>query len=340
MGSMGKDVVSKFVVCKMSNDHPRRLFAALDDIADYVSMISTMPAEEQCFFEVIFGERPQKLYYDIDMDGSVPQDVAHTLLKLLIDRIVAALAIHDHTVHVAEDVLLFSSCSSAKRSYHIILDGFCVAGSRENKALASLVLDRIPDEYKKYIDQSMYSSIQQLRLPLSQKPGSGRPKLYVKSWRYGGQEIQRQEPPILELFRRACVTYTKGCKLVQVDVQPLPRPKTRHGVEDKILQAIQDRADKVLFKVFRIDKVVDENLVLLRRQTRAYCSLCQRVHDHENAFLVVHESGDVVFYCRRDMSKKKTVANVADLMPANALDKVHLQSAYSVYARLCDQAMV
>ena len=53
-------------------------------------------------------------------------------------------------------------------------------------------------------------------------------------------------------------------------------------------------------------------MILLQRIQKAHCSLCNRVHENENAFLSVGENWNVYFYCRRDESKSINMGYVVD----------------------------
>jgi hypothetical protein len=365
------ELKSKFIVCQTIPNHknpknPIRLFAAFNSISEFVTCMGSMPSDKWCFFEVILGGQAQKLYFDIDVEKRTlekfqiiqPQmndeQVQRTmdifvngLLTSLVGRIVDTLSIHNCKIDIARQILLFSSNSTEKRSYHVIIDGYAVSNYKENMILANEVLDGFPAYYKECIDSSMYSSTQQLRLPYSQKPGSGRPKMFLDRWNYGHYVIEYPHPKITApdstsltaiklnmLFQAACVTYTERCQVIPIlfetpSIEPGSngRPKfwSESGAFDdydesfmtkEILLAICDRIDSVLFEIYKMDKVLG-TLILLRRKKSAHCSLCNRVHDHENAFLRINSAGKVYFYCRRNPDKYKFAADVSDLLPGS-----------------------
>lgn len=367
----------KFIVCQTVPNHknpksPIRLFAAFNSISEFITCMGSLPSDKWCFFEVILGDQAQKLYFDIDVEKRTlekfqiiqPQmndeQVQRTmdifvngLLTSLVGRIIDTLSNYNCKIDIARQILLFSSNSTEKRSYHVIVDGYAVSNHKENMILANKILDGFPAHYKECIDSSMYSSTQQLRLPYSQKPGSGRPKLFLDRWYYGHYVIEYPYPKIAApdsislaaiklnmLFQAACVTYTDRCQVIPILEVPssVPglngRPKfwSESGAFDEslitkeILSAIYERADPVLFEIYKMDKVLDA-LILLRRKKSAHCSLCNRVHDHENAFLRLNSTGKVYFYCRRNPDKNKFVTDVSDLLPrTKELEKNHCKS--------------
>lgn len=365
------ELKKKFIVCQtLPNDKnpkkPTRLFAAFNSLFEFVHCMINITPERWFFFEVILGEQVQKLYFDIDISRETLEKLniiqpqmsteqvqqtmdlfANGLLTSLVGRIVDTFSIRNHKIDIARQVLLFSSNSTEKRSYHVIIDGYAVANCKENNILANEVLDGFPSHYKECIDSSMYSVKQQLRLLYSQKPGSGRPKIFVDRWQYGHHIIEYpyhnvSAPDVnsLEaiklniLFQAACVTYTERCQIIPILFEtPIinhnltGRPKfwsetgafddyDENLLTDEILTAICERIDSILFEIFKMDKTLG-TLILLRRKRSAHCSLCDRVHDNENAFLRINTAGKVYFYCRRNPDKNKIVADVYDLLPVS-----------------------
>ena len=194
---------------------------------------------------------------------------------------------------------------------------------RENSALAQKVLDGFPKEYRDFVDDSMYSSKQQLRLFQSQKPGSGRPKIFVDKWqnepnlvKYSypqfddSDENEKEGIRFTALFAASCVTVTDNCQIISVLSEELHIIKSHSYktfdpndgddiIDDAILKAVCDRVDPQVFLVYSIYKITGA-LILLKRQRPAKCTLCDRVHEKENAFFRVSKLGKVYFHCRRN----------------------------------------
>lgn len=364
---IGRDAINrKFIVClnvPRGEDKVTRMFAAFNSYLDFIHYVKKIPKDRWFFFEVILGEQAQKLYFDIDINvKDVKEDIdafTNKLITNLVGRILDTYWQRNIQLKINENILIFSSHSDKKRSFHVIIDGYAVLNNRENEILASEVLDGFPDDYLKFIDISMYSAKQQLRLYQSQKPGSGRPKIFVDKWYYGHQlieyayphlhvpdELTRESLKFTMLFKASCVTVIDNCQIIAVlNEEPIniytdehtgePRLWSENGAFDdmddteityEIIRAITERVDSKLFLIYKLDKTMG-SLIILKRKKSAYCTLCERVHDSENAFLRINKRGKVYFYCRRNEEKNKCIADVSDLLPENKdLCQSHIQS--------------
>lgn len=349
----------KFIVCAtLPTENPKkpmRLFAGFNSLLEFVNHIKRIPKNRWYFFEVILGNRPQKLYFDIDvkveeLDGDIDLFM-QALLDSLIGRIIDAFWRYGHQLDLSKNILLFSSNSDKKRSYHLIVDGFAVSTNVENRALAEEILDGFPQGYLDYIDPAVYSTKQQFRLYLSQKPHSGRPKVFVEKWNYGPREIiselssadpslsteMQEAVKLTQIFMGSAITYTNNCKLIPIlfvaPQEGIPRVKTEYDEDLEItedhVKEIVTKADPNLFQIYKPDKIVG-GLILLKRKRPAHCSLCNRIHENENAFLRVSEKGKVYFYCRRNANQNKYVTQIT--LPENTeLFDQHARSAIQQY---------
>lgn len=384
------DINDKFIVCAtLPNEKnvkkPIRLFSAFNSVLDFIHYVKRIPKERWVFFEVILGSQPQKLYFDIDIDvGKLveleiitsPENPEHcqqqmdafaaALNSSLAGRIVTVFAQRGYKIDIPKQILLFSSNSLTKKSYHLIVDGYAVSNYKDNLVLASEVLQGFPEYIfkQKIIDPSMYSAKQQLRLYQSQKPGSGRPKIFVNKWYYGSElieykhsniaapdEMSREALKFTTLFQASCVTYTHACQIISIlfDADDSEKSKLyghRHKlwaetnafddfnddiINDDIIAAICQRVDQKMFEIYEIYKVLG-GLVLLKRKRRilgveVHCTLCDKTHASNGAFLRVDKYGKVYFYCHSNRDNHKAVADVSDLLTTTKeLEKNQLQS--------------
>ena len=351
------DILSSFVVCmnipSQQKTKPIRLFSAFNSYLNFINYIKDIPQEKWGFFEEILGDQPQKLYFDIDITtDNTPSNVdmdyfSKTLLDILIENILTIFSNRGYNLDLNRNVLLFSSNSTTKRSYHIVIDGYIVSHYKENAVLAKEILKDIPIPYRRCIDETMYSSKQQFRLLGSQKLGSGRPKIFVDKWYYKGQLIEYTFPESINqsedintlkfttLFAKSCVTVTYDCEYLNIEVDEdekiIPRQYTSNDdgdveITEEIITAITNRIDKVALDIFKFDKVVG-SLILLRRKKPANCSICNRVHENENAFLRIDKNGQVWFYCRRNEDSKNKVADLSDIV--GNITTAHISSVMS-----------
>jgi len=329
-----------FIVCATLPDEdpkkPIRLFAAFDDLLTFVNHIKRIPVENWYYFEVIMGERPQKLYFDIDIkaeDVSGDMDLfTQGLLETLVERVVRVFSEYGHKLDLSKNIILFSSNSKEKHSYHLIVDGYSVSDNIENRALAEEVLDGISNGYRDCVDPGVYSKKQQLRLYLSQKPHSNRPKRLVERWKYGSTMIEsalaagsakaetdipedlRESLRMSKIFLASAITYVeRSIRIPVLFDEPAPK-RTRVQEDDlevtpEMIQEIIQKTDQALFQIYKIDRVIGP-LIILKRLRPAHCSLCNRTHESENAFLRVSVTGRVYFYCRRNAERNKYTTSV------------------------------
>lgn len=190
-------------------------FAAFDSYLDFIAHIQYVPKERWNFFEYIMSERPQKLYFDIDIKKSYIQtnetidEFSQRLIEAVIENIIE---VFDDVLglpfDITKNLLLFTShrhcvenslpAQSEKRSFHIIIDGYYVLDHKTNAKIAFEVINGIDSPElitvqsgelagKKIIDYGVYKSKQQLRLYKSQKPETvPRPKEFLSVFNYKG----------------------------------------------------------------------------------------------------------------------------------------------------------
>lgn len=275
--------------------HRQVIRRSLDDtslrsrrVLDFTNHIRRIPIQRWFFFEVIPGNRPQKLYFDIDIkikEVSPPNQeglnrTMNCLLAALVGRIQDRFWQRGVQLDLERNILLFSSHSDVKRSLHLIVDGYVFANHLEIQALVREILDGFPPEYlaKKFVDPGVYSSLQQLRLYGSQKPESGRPKIFVDEWIYGAQVIRskfvdeflegvpdattRDSLKFNLLFTASCVTAVSNCKPLQIteipDVKYRLRssdPKDDVEVTEEMVEAIRERMSPTLLQIYKISTV-------------------------------------------------------------------------------------
>jgi hypothetical protein len=272
------------------------------------------------------------------------------LISSLVGRIFTVFHQRNCPLDITKNILLFNSNSTTKRSYHLIVNGYAVSNCEENYNLAQEILEGFPDYVlkKKLIDPSMWASKQQFRLFQSQKPGSNRPKIFMNKWYYADQPIEYCFSKISApdqiiydnlqfsiLFQASCVTYTENCKVISV--VPTLESGRRYKfwkdvgsfdpdeciITDNIIDAICKRVNHKMFQVYKLerDKVTGPFIYLCRRRellgTEVMCTLCNRTHKSNNAFLRVDKCGKVYFHCHATEGLSRNVADVSDLLPIN-----------------------
>ena len=125
---------------------------------------------------------------------------------------------------------------------------------------------------------------------------------------------QRMNKPLDDMFfddkqkQRLLVNehWRKACKLARIDLTEPDNSGSSLVLDREDVQAAFNAFHKfyeALYRLpfdnsFRVKSVVG-SLINLQRQCPSKCLLSGRVHDHENAYLRVTETGDIYFHCRR-----------------------------------------
>lgn len=372
------ELLKMFNVCynipQGDEEKNRRFFSAFHSPLDFLQYIKQIPSAKWAFFEYILGDQTQKLYFDVDIalvdfQKALPGVNVDTYCTELIDNLVQQI---DETfdergiqLDLARHILLFSSHAAHKRSFHLVINGFAVSNHRENYVLANEVLEQLPQKYLQFVDTGMWTSKQQFRLYLSQKPGSNRPKVFVPSWYCRGELIHSNilnnlslpqnatdaaGLQLTTLFMASCVTVTQNCRVLpdtlfqnhefSRSANSAQSDFNEDEITAEVIQSICERAPTVLFEIYKV-KEVNGSLIVLSRKKPAYCSLCKTQHDNDNAFLSITSQGHVYFHChgvRRHLARdnmgnligetRKHVANIQDLLSSKSeeLAEAHKES--------------
>jgi len=208
------------------------------------------------------------------------------------------------------------------------------------------------------IDPKVYSSLQQFRIVGSQKNGSNRPKIFNRQWQYHNQPINYQycEPPegdghkMMMILGASLVSNISCCKFLPkfIDEEEMKRAEEKKLQSSKykendinitkeiIKQSLVMLAGKAGMN-FRDRKFpytyssVENGLIILKRERASKCQICDRIHEHENPFLIVKNNGELFFNCRRS-DKSLYIGNVninPDDQDSNTIQNTTLNSGLS-----------
>jgi hypothetical protein len=146
--------------------------------------------------------------------------------------------------------------------------------------ISNLVSDKFPDMD---IDLGVYKPVQMFRL-------EGSTKYLENRWKY--REGTRELSPV-SLFKSGLVGYTKGCKLVDTDVVVSHALFSRVYIPYIRTYSVPKSSTLPVDGTFAVRRNMG-NMTLLDRYRPSYCDRCNRVHEHENAYMVGNK-----FFCRR-----------------------------------------
>lgn len=297
-----------------------RLFAHFKSYLEYGIFQLKLEEHERCFYELILGESNQKPHFDIDIDN--PDIEGDEIRDALIDSIIKVLKDKNVEIDVSQDILIFTSHGTnnegkKKQSYHIVVNNYCHANNVEAKAFYHKVIDHVPENMKKWIDAAVYSPTQQFRIVGSRKIGSKRVKTFQPSWKFHDQQIEYQYPEepdspnhefVMQL-EASVVGFTGNCKFLPPFEPRADQIKHYEESED----VTRDEAKDAINLIGAAGKIsitdprfpykflgINGPIVMLKRTKPSRCKICQRVHEHENPYLlVIGDEKSVYFKCRR-----------------------------------------
>jgi hypothetical protein len=307
-----------FVVCQQLE---HRYFCKFNTYLAYAMYARKAVAKtHQCFYEVIFGKKPQKPYFDIDiMIGVTSNGVTLTVpdaIELKNQVISSILSTFDYII--PSDILVFTSHSNAKYSYHIVVDNWCVEDHEENKIFCMKVRENVNTHLALFIDDLVYKSIQQLRIYQCHKYQSDRVKILDKECKWKPKtKIRSSDHEYALILGGSLVGNTSYCSITPSLKPPLEIRKKYEGPDTvlddgddiKCLDMLAELGEVGTHKNVMFPYSVKEvkgSLILLNRHRPSYCTLCSRVHENEHPYLmVVGKNRSVYFNCRRAAPTEK-----------------------------------
>lgn len=217
---------------KNKDGNPIRIYAFFDSYLEFYEYMQKFNSIERAFYEIIFGELPQKPHFDIDISindlnsiypGEDIDTVAETLREAVMMGCITVLSENLVMLDMQRDILLYSSHGEDKRSYHLILNNKCHDGNKEAKAFYDAVMGKIriitQGKYLEFVDKSVYSPRQQFRMVGCQKQGSNRPKVFYEQFSYQGERythIYNEDVTDfimkkLTIIYESMISFTSGC---------------------------------------------------------------------------------------------------------------------------------
>ncbi len=340
-----------FPVCENINGVKRfTVFRTIYSI--YLYIVESIETR-RCLYEIVRDSNFQKPYFDIDIclikDSSfLSRDdkiaISEQLPSILIDSILKT----NSNIKMT-DIMVFNSHSNEKRSFHVIIDRWCFINSFQNKKFFERVLEKIPEIWKQFFDQTMYKSVQQFRFYMCTKSGSER---YKRLDPIESRWIIDDSTPIgeenYEIFLSSCITYTEKCQIIESEdfiTEIKTYEELEYSREDiKRMTVIINRMRDS--NCFRLDSI-DGSIAVLRRLHPSKCKNCsekygyEKIHESENAFVYLCKGGNVCFDCRRG-GGPQIIGNINDRLILEK-EKKHKQKKLNIIVeedeetKVCDE---
>jgi hypothetical protein len=290
-------------------------------------------SQTNVFHEVIFGNKPQKIYIDIDMELN-DDNFLSSNFHLKSDKIKIAETIIDETIEAIkkarplikdEDILVLNSNSEEKVSYHIIVDRWIFSKSEDNEDFFNDMLSYINPQLHRYYDKQMYSNIRNFRVYMNYKYKKGRILKVDEKSRWIPDDLKlindsnpnkRDYQYNKEIFLASLITNNNYCSFLNT------KDKPEDNYENSELSSINEvYIDKIL-KVFNklpesnyFEHKVEKNRIFLKRKKESYCNVCERIHENQNSYLFLTNKNDIWLNCLRNSKSYKigNINNVSDV---------------------------
>lgn len=287
------------IVCRQ--DSTTRRFTMFKTPVEFKKFESSVADDERCFYEVIMGKRPRKPYFDIDVSLKDHPEIKESRMNYLVD--ILNENIKDLLIDYDPKILVFTSHRPDKLSYHIVVDKVFLETNEDSKLFAEKVL---PLEMKEFADSRVYNSAQQLRIVNSTKYGKNNKKVinYILSENfYIPKDIKLNDfKKEMYILYASLVTFTSECRLYRMEEQKKRKPMKKGNASDfdidKAMEYLHKRYSNFAFKQAR--EMNGNILVELVSDGPYHCNIHNRVHENENAYIVIKGMmKNIWFDCRR-----------------------------------------
>ena len=354
----------KLIVCATPNPD-EHLFNAYQSHLDFIMVNRLMEPQNKHFYEIIFGEWCQKPHFDLDFmlddgyykaimpDGNIIQYQSNQIIEILINAILTVLAEVQVVIDLEKDILIYSSHSTEKQSYHLIINNWYHKSNLEARGFYDSVVSKIPCELNngKLIDSSVYSKTQQFRILESTKIGKNRPKILNESFVYQGKTIthkypveiytlpdeQREKQLYLCRMEESLITNVWNCNILPefVKAEKIIRNTTttlQFQLTPQIATfALNKLPDGNAYKITKIN----DGLIVLQRNRPSNCIICNRIHENENPYLRINNNGQIYFLCRR-----ATTSVWIGHLPLGILDNLKLEEGQLVAENMINTGLI
>lgn len=317
-------------------------YANFDSYIEFYHYHLKFNISHRSFYEVIHSN--QKLYFDIDVQkdsfiNTYFENDINDKIDLLIETIIKSckMILEPNILSLEKDVLIYTSHGENKFSYHIIIDHWYVENHIEAKYFFEKVYKYtefiLKGKYVEFIDNSVYTSNQLLRIVGCHKFDNMRIKKFESSFKYDNKIIHHQSDFInddLNEFCKSLITMIDNCKPLQSfkedKEENIPIKKIYNNLTEKNINDIQNLLNKQFGNLFVI-RDIKNNIINLTRKKPFKCIVCNRIHTHENPRLIIMNK-NVMWDCRRNEYDKKLNLGCLDIIDENENNHINEQDHY------------
>ena len=167
----------KYIIAADYGFDGKKQYCICDNVKEIEHLIEDTKLEDRNYYEVIRGDKPQKIRFDIDasikkdekdMKGLTPlliDDIKSMFLNILKEAIIHTFLIQYQIEFDKKDICIDDSSTKTKVSFHVMIQKYHVINAKENKLFYDQVIENIRrDDFKSIIDKAIYSNFQCFRL--------------------------------------------------------------------------------------------------------------------------------------------------------------------------------
>lgn len=281
-----------------------RRYTVFKNFAEFSQFFRECPDREKCFYEMMRQEDGRKPYFDIDLDD---MQLDYKSMIKEIQKIIFTM--------LGKDIrfLVFDSSTADKKSFHIVIDKVYLQTYKELEVFFDRVRNQLSEEYKKYLDKSVYKTVQQFRMYKSHKYTKWNIKNLSRELSCNftfPRNVRKEAAKFNFILAASLVTNVGGCKVlsgfqpvIEEPVQ-LGKGNASEGDVEDVMKLFYKKYSYGDFSFHECKETNGNLLIVLKRLNPTYCKLCDRVHENENPFItVIGDFRTATFYCRRREEK-------------------------------------
>ena len=320
-----KDVL----VCK---ELKYRRYALFNSRYDLYKDIKDTEKSKKCYYEIITKHQSRIPFFDVDIDKDEISEFDEDFFFSEIKRIF-------NNLYSGKTLLVYTSHTSTKRSYHLLIRGVYLKDEIQSKAMFDEFISNIHKDYVKYFDGSIYSTIRQFRILGTHKYNKDNTKIFRDdlsiNFKYTERSKLNEEAKKIYIFYLSLVTNINNCEYLKKFDGVVKEEKTLkpgncdEGDVDKAMEILYKKLDKG--RNFKFSSAMEKDgnyIITLKRSYPSYCQICKRTHENENPYLMlVGDSKGLYYNCRRTEGKNIFLDNLTDvylledIIESNELEK-------------------
>jgi len=268
-----------------------------------------------CYHEVIRGDRPQRLRFDIDLKTSEEEVDINEILYDIIYAIVSAFY-ELYYVDLAEsidysDIVITTSSDHTKHSFHIIVLNYYVLNNEEAKEFALTVSNALPEYINKIIDKAVYNKTQSFRVFGSAKCGTTRYK--------------RQNAELSEMLGTRYLSESELKKYNYLLIES-PNGKLLPRICDALETTETEASEDIILKALELSKEITAghefvknigNLLCFRRISPTRCRICEETHSRDNSLMLYIRNGKLYECCKQRKKKSILIGVVGEIVASD-----------------------